>query len=199
MNIELPITKFSSQPMEGVPYTSNLSNYTGYVYGGPTVGTADNFKELHKWDYKYDRTTSTLKIWREDEPENEIVVFDDKPDIYELAFCFNKTMDFVVTYVIREGCYLWSYNPISKSYVDILLEDCTTPKVALSSVHPYHATDSEIVLGYMKPSTNELCVKLERSRFQTEIVVHKFPKKTKLVNISFSDNNRFQYEVLEAL
>lgn len=197
--MDLPLTTLSSQLMEGVPYSSNLSFYTGYVYGGPSIGTSDNFKVLYKWEYEYHRPTGTLKVWREDKPDEKIVVFDDKPDLYEISFCFNKTMDFIVSYVRVDGSYLRTYDPIQSRYYELYLEKAITPRVALSSVHSTHAPYSEGVVGYIRSDTHELCIRLERDRYLKERVVKKFERRAKLVNISYSDNNRFQYELLEAL
>lgn len=188
----------SSDLVEGVPYLANLSNYKGYVFGAPEYKVANGFLELVKWLYEYDRPTSTLKIWREDDPDNSVItIFDNIPEILEISMCFNRSMDAVVAYVDKRGSFVYSYDPTVSEYRSVRYEGFMTPRVALTSVHPWHEPYAQVVLGYMT-ANNELFIRFENERYATPHLVKKFPTSTKLQSISFSDVHRFQYEVLEA-
>lgn len=194
--MKLDLTKLSSQPIEGISYKSNLSNYRGSVYGGRTYGVFEGFHNLTNWLYEYKPTENTLKVWKEADPSEIHTVSRDLSNISELSFTFDKQMLPVYTYVRDKETFIYFFDSSITDYTHLKIPEAATPKVALSSVHFSHAGDSQVVLGYVRDNRN-LCVRLQSERYAQEHVVKEFDNDIKLYNIGFTTANRFQYDVLE--
>lgn len=179
-------------------YTSNLSALSGEVPGGEDINTPDIYSKLTTWMYQYERDSGTLYIWKVGDESNKHIVFSGVMFITELSFTFNKRMDFFCIYKKRDATFLYSYDPLTAGYLERQIENLNQPRVALTSLHPDHKNEAQVVIGYIN-NNNELCIRREQDRFSVERVIKSFPKKVKLFNIGYNELNRFQYEVLEAV
>lgn len=191
------LTTLTKEPDEGTPYTKNLSAFKGVFLGGKDRHMADGLKDPVNWLYEYNPGSGVLTIEKEDGSTSPETVLTDIKELENISVVFDRQMQLVVTYVRQGVCYIWSYDPVHQEYRETELEGRHV-KATLSSHYRLHAPFSEVVIGYVKDDKT-LCIRLQRDRYTREYVVQEFDTKITLHSISYTDKNRFQYEILEHL
>lgn len=191
------LLSLTKEPDEGAPYSKNLSAYKGVFLGGETLTSFDGLKNPVNWVYEYNNVEGSLHVQREDGKSERVEVFTGRKALDSISVVFDRQMQIVVTYYKGEKCFIWYWDALEDKYIEYEL-DGQYIKATLSSHYTLHAPFSEVVVGYVADNTR-LCIRLQRDRYRREYEVHKFDNKIKLFSISYTDKNRFQYEVLEAL
>lgn len=194
MNRLLELTK---EPDEGAPFSKNLSPLKGVFLGGQSPESFDGLKDPVNWVYTYNPLIGKLTLEREDGQSQVITIFEEKRGLDSISVVWDRQMQLVLTYVIGATCYIYYWDALENGYVEKALEGDYV-KATLISHYTLHSSFSQVVVGYVKDNKT-LCIRLQQDRYSREYIVKTFENKIKLYSISYTDKNRFQYEVLEAV
>lgn len=194
MNRLLDLTK---EPDEGAPFSKNLSPLKGVFLGGHSSKSFDGLKDPVNWVYEYNPLIGKLTLQREDGKSEIITIFEDKKGLDFISVVWDRQMQLVLTYVIGSTSYIYYWDALEDKYVEKDMEG-TYIKATLISHYTLHSSFSQVVVGYVK-NDKELCIRLQQDRYSREYLVKKFENKIKLYSISYTNKNRFQYEVMEAV
>lgn len=194
MNRLLDLTE---EPDEGTPFSKNLSPLKGVFLGGQSSKSFDGLKDPVHWVYTYEPLLGKLSLQREDKNSEIITVFEDKKGLDYISVVWDRQMQLVVSYVIGSSSYVYYWDALEDKYVEKVIEGDYI-KATLVSHYTLHSSFSQVVLGYVK-NQKDLCIRLQQDRYSKEYLVKSFENKIKLINISYTNKNRFQYEVMEAV
>ena len=191
------LLQLTEEPDEGTPFSKNLSVHKGVFLGGQSINSFDGLKDPVHWVYEYNPLTGKLQIQREDGRSEVTTIFESKMGLDSISVVFDRQMQLVLTYIIGAKSFIYFWSALDEKYVEQELEG-EYIKATLVSHNPLHADFSQVVVGYVK-NQKELCIRLQQDRYSKEYLVKKFEHKIKLYSISYTDKNRFQYELMEAM
>ena len=187
----------SSEPDEGQAFSKNISAFKGVFLGGQTIESFEGLVNPVNWLYEYNPVTGILTVKREDGKSNTVVIFENKLGLQTISVVFDRQMQIVVTYIKGSKCYIYYWDALEDKYIETELEGKYV-KATLSTHYTLHTAFSEVVVGYVK-NDKVLCIRLQRDRYKVEYIIKTFKNKIKLASISYTDKNRFQYEVMESM
>lgn len=191
------LLQLTDTPQEGTPFSKNLSDYKGVFLGGQSRTSFDGLSNPVHWLFEYNPITGVLTVEREDGSIGKEEVFTGKKGLESVSVVFDRQMQIVVTYVQHDVCYIWYYDSLEDTYKELALPGRYV-RATLTTHYTLHAPFSEVVIGYVRDE-KLLCIRLQRDRYSKEYIVKEFENRIKLISLSYTDKNRFQYEVMEAM
>ena len=119
------------------------------------------------------------------------------PQITEVALAFDQGMQPFVAYIQAGTAKYWWYDPTVAQAVHVTLgADCFHVRCTLDDTRKGRAPTSDIVLCYQRG--DQLCVRYQRERFQTEHPLMRVGENAELVYVGFSNRNRLQFRLRHA-
>ena len=186
----------SSEPLYSrflIPDRWVTSALEDWERGGVAVGDASLGLDVKNWKLWVDE----LDVYAQAEGGVPEVLFSDG-GISEASLAFDQAMRYAVAYVKHGEIHLRWYDTAVAQHVISRFPVGRCPRLGVDEKRTAYVTNSDIILGYIKPGVkyDSLCFRAQRDRFEIEYVIREelFPGSV-LRNIGMNVNYRFQFEL----
>jgi hypothetical protein len=167
---------------------------SGYELGADVYSSSTNASlTSYLWQYGYSNNNITLK--RDD--LTIVNIIDTIPLLTELSLTFDQNMNPYYTYVQSGNTYLKYYDSTTQSNTTVNYGfGFGSPKVILD-YKINNSAASDVLFIYMKSNT-DLCVRVQRERFNTEHVL-KVTDANRILRVGMNTQNRLQFKMEQIL
>lgn len=120
------------------------------------------------------------------------------PNINELSITFDQNGRPCFGFCDDLGSHIYWFDTLSNQYevLDVGAQ-AYNPRVVLDDKRLFNLLNNDILFCYIL--NNQLCIRYQRERFQTEHVLYTVSSKSRLKNIGMNAGNRIQFMMEEAI
>lgn len=139
-------------------------------------------------------------LWTAEYVDGKVVVYRDgvapvtvitEAGITQIALGFDQTMRPHIAYMAEGNvCKFYWFDTQTNSMQTMIVEGATTPRLCMDEKRDQFQSSSDLLLSYKKGM--DLCVRVQRQRYQNEIVIDRLIDGD-LISVGMNNKNRLQW------
>ncbi|CAA2366776.1 hypothetical protein [Xanthomonas phage Olaya] len=158
-----------------------------YEMGGVNVADASQGLNVKLW--KLESNGAQMLLSADGVPAIDLFT---RPNVSQVALAFDQNMRPHVAFMQEGVAWLWWYDSVAGAMVFSSFPGVTTPRLATDEKRPNQASNSDVILAYVR--ANNLYFRMQRERFQTEHLL-KSAVNAELIAIGMNRGNRLQFRM----
>ncbi len=172
------------------PNRNRMRPLVDYEMGGAGLQDPTGGLQYQLWTLESDGTD----VWISAEHVARVHLFS-RPGISRVTLGFDLNMRVHVAFVQNGSSWLWWYDSQAGAMVFTEYPAFSYPTLGTDEKRLTELANSDLIFAYIR--ADNLCMRVQRDRFQTEYVLHSGDT-LELVAIGMNTENRFQFECVRA-
>lgn len=187
----IPVLSSSAQRGDYVEQQNRRSRpMIDYEMGASALNSDSSDYNLHLWTAESDG--SAVTVYREGVPPTTVLT---DTGITQIALGFDQTMRPHIAYMSGGVCKFYWYDTIAGSMQTMTIAGARSPRLCMDEKRGVFISQSDLILTY-KVGTN-VCVRVQRQRFQTETILAT-NKPGDIAVFGLNNKNRLQWKLVGA-